>query len=366
MIELIDVTKDYPNGTRAVEEVSLKVEKGEIMILIGPSGCGKTTLLKTINRLIPHTDGRILIEDQDVMSLNQIALRRRIGYVIQQVGLFPHLNILENTTFVLKLNKVSYRIRKERAEELLATVGLPPEDYLYRFPSQLSGGQQQRIGVARALADDPGIILMDEPFGALDPITREQLQDEFLKLQKELNKCIVFVTHSMQEARKMGDRIAILNEGRLMQEGTIYELYKNPSVQFVCDFIGAHKIMQVLEAIEVKMSMRKDVPICSPGDPVEKIIETIDSKEWDNCFVIEESKKPLGTITREKLDKNGKNSLDEEQVTAFRDSVVESDYLRVAVEKMILCNCNILPVTDEEGKFKGMVSMETIYHTLTE
>ncbi len=213
MLTFENVSKTYKDGFQAVKSLSFEVEKGEFLVLIGPSGCGKTTTLKMINRLLPHTSGTIAIDGQDIMRQNVVNLRRNIGYVIQQIGLFPHYTIEENIALVPTLKGWDARKKKQRVEELLYLVGLDPAVYAKRFPKELSGGQQQRVGVARALAADPEIILMDEPFGALDPITREQLQEEFLKLQKEMNKTIVFVTHDMDEAIRMGDRIAVLKDG---------------------------------------------------------------------------------------------------------------------------------------------------------
>ncbi len=364
MIRLIDVTKIYPGGTEAVKQINMEIEKGETMILIGPSGCGKTTLLKTINRLIPHTSGRIFINGANVLSLNEIELRRQIGYVIQQIGLFPHLNILDNTTFVLKLNKVPLKKRKERAEELLTLVGLPPEEYLYRYPTQLSGGQQQRIGVARALAADPEIILMDEPFGALDPITREQVQDEFLKLQSNVQKTIVFVTHDIHEARKMGDRISIMRDGYLVQVGTVYQLYKHPADTFVEDFIGANKVFQLLEAVNVNKAAHRDVPVCSLEQPVTEIKKTAEESGWDNVFMVDERGRFLGTLSLEHLERSKGARLAGECIDPAKATISTGNPLSKAVETMLMHNCSYLPLLNEDGKLHSMVSFSSIYQLL--
>ncbi len=219
MLKLENVSKTYKGGKKAVKNIDLEIAKGEFICFIGPSGCGKTTTMKMINRLIEPSSGNIFIEGENIMKKDPVQLRREIGYVIQQIGLFPHMTIAQNISLVPKLLKWPEEKRKERARELLKLVDMGPE-YLERYPHELSGGQQQRIGVLRALAAEPPLILMDEPFGALDPITRDSLQEEFKKLQKTLNKTIVFVTHDMDEAIKLADRIVILKDGEIVQVGT--------------------------------------------------------------------------------------------------------------------------------------------------
>lgn len=219
MLKLEQVSKVYKGGKKAVNSIDLDIAKGEFICFIGPSGCGKTTTMKMINRLIEPSSGRIFIDGENIMEQDPVELRRKIGYVIQQIGLFPHMTIQQNISLVPKLLKWPEEKRKERARELLKLVDMGPE-YLDRYPHELSGGQQQRIGVLRALAAEPPLILMDEPFGALDPITRDSLQEEFKKLQRTLNKTIVFVTHDMDEAIKLADRIVILKAGEIVQVGT--------------------------------------------------------------------------------------------------------------------------------------------------
>lgn len=240
-ILLENVTKKYPDTDKpAVDSLNLEIAAGEIVVFVGPSGCGKTTTMRMINRLIEPTSGSIKIDGEDVLSLNAVKLRRTIGYVIQQVGLFPHLTIAQNVALVPKMLKWPKDKISSRGDELLELVGLPPGEYRDRYPRQLSGGQQQRVGVARALAADPPIMLMDEPFGAVDPITRARLQDEFLGLQDTLGKTIVFVTHDFDEAIKMGNRIAILREGSaIAQYATPEEILANPADDFVEGFIGS-------------------------------------------------------------------------------------------------------------------------------
>src|SRR5262245_10984189 len=240
MIRLEGVGKRYADGTVAVQELSLDVLPGEVVCLVGPSGCGKSTTLKMINRLIEPTVGRIFLEGRDVMGENPVTLRRRIGYVIQQIGLFPHQTIVTNVATVPSLLGTPRKEARARARELLALVGLEPETYADRYPHQLSGGQQQRVGVARALAADPPVLLMDEPFAAVDPIVRARLQDEFLRLQDELGKTVVLVTHDIDEAVRMGDKVAVMAQGgRLAQFATPAELLGHPADDFVADFVGS-------------------------------------------------------------------------------------------------------------------------------
>lgn len=253
MIYLEGVSKRYQNqGSDAVSGLSMEIKRGEFVVLVGPSGCGKTTTLRMINRLVEPTAGKIWIEGQDVTHIDPDQLRRGIGYVIQQIGLLPHLTIAENVALVPKLLGASKRSRRDRAEELLELVGLDPSIYADRYPKQLSGGQQQRVGVARALAADPPIMLMDEPFGAVDPIAREKLQLEFLRLQKKIRKTIVMVTHDIDEALRLGDRIAIFDVGsRLAQFDTPLEILSNPADDFVRDFVGTGASVRRLSLLKV-------------------------------------------------------------------------------------------------------------------
>lgn len=252
-IELTNVTKSYPNQAKAaVENFSMSIRPGELIMLVGPSGCGKTTTMKMINRIIEPTSGSIKIDGEDVLSLDQNILRRRIGYVIQQIGLFPHMTIAENISVVPKLLGWDKAKTSNRVEELLSLVELDPSQFANRYPKQLSGGQQQRVGVARALAADPPVMLMDEPFGATDPITREKLQDEFLRLQATIGKTIVFVTHDFDEAIKLGDRIAVLSErSQIEQFDTPANILANPASAYVSSFIGQGAALKRLALIPI-------------------------------------------------------------------------------------------------------------------
>jgi osmoprotectant transport system ATP-binding protein len=253
VIEFLEVSKSYPGSAEpVVRELSFTVPEGEICVLVGPSGCGKTTTMRMVNRLIEPTSGEIRIDGEPNTTMSPTALRRKIGYAIQEIGLFPHRTIRENVSTVPKLLEWSRGEIDDRASELLSLVGLDPEQYGDRYPAELSGGQQQRVGVARAMAADPPVMLMDEPFGAVDPITRERLQDEFLKIQQEINKTIVFVTHDIDEAIKMGDHIAILEEGGVLaQYDTPERILTEPATDFVASFVGGDRVLKRLSLTRV-------------------------------------------------------------------------------------------------------------------
>lgn len=242
MIEFDRVTKRFPDGTEALKEVSLTLPASQLTVIIGPSGCGKTTLMKMINKLERPSSGDVLISGDSIAELEGVQLRRSIGYVIQRIGLFPHMTILDNVMLVPKLLEWDKDKREKRALELLELAGLDAEVFANRYPLELSGGQQQRVGVIRALAGDPEILLMDEPFSALDPISREQLQDEFRKLQKDIQKTIIFVTHDMDEALKIADFLVVMREGKVEQTGTPQEVVARPANDFVREFIGTERI----------------------------------------------------------------------------------------------------------------------------
>ncbi len=255
MIEFQNVTKIFENAQEpAVKNLQIQISEGEIVVLVGPSGCGKTTTMKMINRLVDPTEGKIILDKQDVSKVDPLELRRNIGYVIQHIGLFPHLTVAENIATVPKLKKWSKETIAERVNELLKLVGMEPEMVKQKMPRQLSGGQQQRIGVARALAADPPIMLMDEPFGALDPITRERLQNEFLGIQQDVRKTIVFVTHDIDEAVKMGDRIVVMRDGEVLQYDTPNAILSTPADQFIANLTGEDRAIKYLSLVDVSRS----------------------------------------------------------------------------------------------------------------
>ncbi len=261
MIRFEHVTKRYPDGTTAVDDLSFEVADGELVTLVGPSGCGKTTTMKMVNRLIEPTSGRILLDGEDIAGLDPVALRRRIGYVIQQVGLFPHKTVLENTATVPHLLGWQRRRARERAAELLDLVGLDPAVHGDRYPDQLSGGQRQRVGVARALAADPPVLLMDEPFGAVDPVVRERLQSEFLRLQQQVRKTVLFVTHDIEEAVRLGDRIAVYGAGRLEQFDTPATVLGTPATPYVADFVGSDRGLKRLSVTPIEPGDLEQPPV---------------------------------------------------------------------------------------------------------
>ncbi len=303
MITFKNVTKQFADGTTAVDSMSFSIEKGEFFVLIGPSGCGKTTTLKMMNRLIPLSTGTILIDNKRISEYNIHELRWNIGYVLQQIALFPHMTIEENIAIVPEMKKWNNDQIKERTNELLHMVGLDPDTYCQRKPSELSGGQQQRIGVIRALAADPDIILMDEPFSALDPISREKLQEDMIDLQKKINKTIVFVTHDIQEALKLADRICIMREGSIVQLGTPNDILTSPANDFVRDFVGSSNkigtafhledIMQPIDRQEPKPAFTIDA-----SATLEEVLEML-SKE-DMLHVTSEGK-TVGRVNRQMI-----------------------------------------------------------------
>ncbi|MBD3176397.1 MAG: ATP-binding cassette domain-containing protein [Armatimonadia bacterium] len=259
MITIEEVSKTFPDGTEAVKDLSLEIEEGETVVLLGTSGSGKTTTMKMVNRLIEPTSGRISVDGQDIMDQDPVQLRRHIGYAIQSIGLFPHMTLGENISVVPQLLGWDQPRTDDHVDQLLNMVQLEPEVYRDRFPSQLSGGQRQRVGVARSLAGDPPVVLMDEPFGALDPITREQLQNEFLELEDEIKKTVVFVTHDVFEAVKMGDRIALLDAGELQQLSSPAELVDNPANEFVSQFLGQQRFQLALVTRTLEFLLDKGI-----------------------------------------------------------------------------------------------------------
>ena len=271
MIELEDLTKMYPGQpVPAVDHVNMRIPRGEIVVLVGPSGCGKTTTMKMVNRLIEPTSGRIVLDGEDVTKVNANQLRRRIGYVIQQIGLFPHQTIKQNIATVPKVLGWDKDRIDHRVDELLRTVGMDPEEFRDRYPKELSGGQRQRVGVARAMSVDPDVMLMDEPFGAIDPITRERLQNEFLRVQAEIRKTIIFVTHDIDEAIKMGDRIAILQEqSHIAQFAPPEEILTAPANDFVADFIGSGASLKRLNLTRIRdIQLHADAPVVDVNDDI--------------------------------------------------------------------------------------------------
>ena len=303
MVRFENVSKVYPDGTKAVQELNLHIARGEFVCLIGPSGCGKTTTMKMINRLHEATSGKIYVDGRDISTVNPVELRRNIGYVIQQVGLFPHLTIAQNIELVPRLLGWDRARRDRRVDELLEMVGLDPAVYRDRYPRELSGGQQQRVGVLRALAAEPDLILMDEPFGALDPITRETLQDELKRLQAKLKKTVVFVTHDMDEALKLADRIVVMKEGRIHQVASPEELLRNPKDEFVEQFVGRHRMVAPAESLTVGEIMIQDPVSARPDYGLAEAVATMRKRRVNSVLVVDEDGKLLGLVTARAIER---------------------------------------------------------------
>lgn len=303
MIELIDVSKTYAGqSVPAVKNLTLTIQEGKTCVFVGPSGCGKSTILRMINRMIEPTSGTILIDKEDIQNKDPDKLRMSIGYVIQQIGLLPHRTIAENVAIVPRLYGWSKGRISKRVDELLELVGLDPEESKFKFPAQLSGGQMQRVGVARALAADPPIMLMDEPFGAVDPIVRGHLQDEFLRLQKEVKKTVCFVTHDINEAIKMGDTIAIFDIGTLIQHGTPQEILSSPANEFVSDFIGHDRVVKKLTLFQVS-DVASDIPCVVRENELNNISQKMQNEKAAVSILLNGSGSPCGLITAQDLEK---------------------------------------------------------------
>lgn len=367
MIKFEHVSKVYTDGFKAVDSVSFEVPEGEFLVLIGPSGSGKSTTMKMINRMIPHTNGTISIDGKDITKLNPSELRRNIGYVIQQIGLFPHYTIEKNIAIVPELKGWDKEKIKARVKELLIMVDLDPEVYGSRYPKELSGGQQQRVGVARALASDPRVLLMDEPFGALDPITRDQLQDQLITLQRKLKKTIVFVTHDMDEALKLGDRIAIMKDGNLLQIDTPEKILQEPASNFVEEFIGKDRIIQNPELMPVVSVMTTRVVTSllnlSPEKALlmmrqQKITSLIIEDDLDDSFV--------GLISAYELIKkmNLIQSI-EEILIVPEHTLTLTATAKDAIMMMPSVKYGVIPVLNEAKKVVGIVTRGTLLTALS-
>ncbi len=358
MIRFEGVSRRY-GDVAAVDNVTLHVPAGELVVLIGPSGSGKTTCLKMINRLIEPSEGRVLVNDRDIADEDPQDLRRGMGYVIQSVGLFPHLTVKQNVQVVPRLLGWTQQRSAARADELLAAVGLEPALYRDRYPRELSGGQQQRVGVARALAVDPPILLMDEPFGAVDPLTRERLQDEFLELQRRLQKTVVFVTHDMQEAVKLADRICLMNEGHIEQYDTPEELLRNPRNRFVRQFVGSDRALTHLSRILVRDAMvyAPSLELNTPADEAEQLLAANPSLYVTDGDVL------LGWIMRPAFVAGGSVEAGFTRLPVGQ-ALGETDNVREAVSKMIELGVASLPVVDASARLTGQLGLEQVV-TLT-
>jgi osmoprotectant transport system ATP-binding protein len=351
-------TKRYPgSASAAVENLNLEVAAGEICVLVGPSGCGKTTAMRMVNRMVEMSDGDVLIGGRSVSERSPAQLRREIGYVIQQIGLFPHRTIAENVGAVPQLLGWKRERIAARSAELLELVGLDPE-LAGRYPAQLSGGQQQRVGVARALAADPLVMLMDEPFGAIDPINRERLQNEFLRLQAEIGKTVLFVTHDIDEAIKMGDRIAIMREGgRVAQYATPAELLMDPADEFVEDFVGADRALKRLALMRVSDIDLWEAPLAYVGQATGEVRAKLKGAEVPYPLLVDGERRPLGWLSE--------RDLAGEHVPAKPDSPLgplldRDDVMRDALADLLQGEAQYAAVTDGAGHIAGVLSIEII------
>jgi osmoprotectant transport system ATP-binding protein len=355
------VSKRFPNGTVAVHELSLDIHDGEICVLVGPSGCGKTTTLKMINRLIEPTSGRIFLRGDDVTDADPVRLRRRIGYVIQQVGLFPHQTIGANVATVPKLLGWSNERVTARVDELLDLVGLEPSTYRRRYPAQLSGGQQQRVGVARALAADPPVLLMDEPFGAIDPVTRARLQDEFLNLQAAVRKTVVFVTHDIEEAVKMGDRIAILNVGGVLAQYDVpAEILGHPASDMVADFVGPDRGLKRLRVTPIDLDFLEHPPTVDPEQSLAEARDAMQRTGLDWVAAVDRDGVLRGSVVLEHATGNGGVADHLERIEAW---VPCTGHLQDALAMTLLTQAGWVAVLDGDH-YLGVLTPEAVYRSL--
>ncbi len=362
-LEFREATKRYPGQDEpAVDGLSLEVPAGEICVLVGPSGCGKTTAMRMVNRMIDITGGDILLDGRSVKEREPAELRREIGYAIQQIGLFPHLSVADNIATVPRLLGWDKERIRARVDELLELVSLDAHETRGRFPAQLSGGQRQRVGVARALAVDPPLMLMDEPFGAIDPINRERLQNEFLRLQREIRKTIVFVTHDIDEAIKMGDRIAILQQGgKLAQYAPPAELLMYPASRFVEDFVGADRALKRLALQRVRDVDLWKAPLVRVGEPVSEARAKAADSEVPYPLLIDEKGRPLGWLSENGL--RGERVI-EELRSAAKPVLELDDVLRDALSDLLQEEAQYGPVVNERGEVFGVLSIEMLAHAL--
>jgi osmoprotectant transport system ATP-binding protein len=361
MIRLDRVGKTYPDGSVAVGELSLDIPRDEICILIGPSGCGKTTTLQMINRLVEPTAGRIFLEGNDVTDADPVQLRRRMGYVIQQTGLFPHQTIATNIGTVPRLLGWKKERISARVDELLELVGLPPAVYRTRYPAQVSGGQRQRVGVARALAADPAVLLMDEPFGAIDPVTRTRLQDEFLRLHAEVGKTVVFVTHDIEEAIKMGDRIAILNVGGVLEQfDTPAHILGHPASDMVADFVGSDRALKRLRVTEIDPDLLEHPPVLPPDATLTEAREAMARADALLVVVVDENDVLCGVVRATRADGDGPVS---SRVEPAEGTVPLNGKLQDVLARVLLTDLGWVAVVDG-ARYVGGLTPESVFESL--
>ncbi|MCK6727840.1 betaine/proline/choline family ABC transporter ATP-binding protein [Enterobacter bugandensis] len=368
MIKLENLTKQFSQKHgqtfKAVDNVNLNVPEGEMCVLLGPSGCGKTTTLKMINRLITPSSGNILINGEDTNGMDTVTLRRNIGYVIQQIGLFPNMTIEENITVVPRMLGWDKARCKARAEELMDMVAMDPHKFLHRYPREMSGGQQQRIGVIRALAADPPVLLMDEPFGAVDPINREVIQNQFLEMQRKLKKTVMLVSHDIDEALKLGDRIAVFRQGKIVQCASPDELLAKPANEFVGSFVGQDRTLKRLLLVSAGDVTDQQPTITVRGStPLPEAFATMDDNDIRAITVVDEHGKPLGFVKRREARNASGTCAD--ILHPFRMTGKAEDNLRVVLSRLYESNTNWMPIVDEDGRYNGEISQDYIAEYLS-
>ncbi|NMB10392.1 MAG: ABC transporter ATP-binding protein [Tissierellia bacterium] len=366
MIEFNNISKIYPGNKVAVKDINMSFDSGEFVVFIGTSGSGKTTCMRMINRMINPTSGEILIDGKNIMDMNEVDLRRQIGYVIQQVGLMPHMTVYENIVMVPKLLKWDKDKQREIAERLIKRVDLPVS-FLDRYPQELSGGQQQRIGVIRALAADQKIILMDEPFGALDPITRASLQKLIKKLQKEMGKTIVFVTHDMDEALSLADKIAILDKGRLVQFDTPDGILANPKNEFVEKLVGEERLNEARSSYQsVKDIMFKNIISAREDMTVHEAIKIMSKNRVDMLFIVDEQDVLHGLVDIFDLERVGRKNIKVQEIMKDADYILDSASVRDAIYSITNLGYKNLPVVDSDSKLVGLVTRAAVVDAIYE
>ncbi len=367
MIRFENVKKKYKSNV-IIKGLNLEIEKGKLIVIIGESGCGKTTILKMINRLIEVTSGKIYIGDKDIKKTEPTKLRRNIGYVIQQTGLFPHMTVKENIQIILKTQKLDKDIIEKNTIDVMNMVGLEPEDFLDRYPRELSGGQQQRVGVARAFVTNPEIILMDEPFSALDPMTKSDLQDELVELQSKVNKTIVFVTHDMEEAIKIADMICIMKDGEILQYDTPENILKNPVDDFVSNFVGKNRIWASPEFIKLEDIMIEKPITATEEFGVLKCIDKMRQNKVDSLLIVNSKTRELqGMVKGKKL----RNIEDKSQKIS---SLMERNFVKLSPENNILDALKVInenrvsavPIVDNKNILKGLITKSSLVTTLSQ
>ncbi|MFC5701418.1 betaine/proline/choline family ABC transporter ATP-binding protein [Cohnella faecalis] len=370
MIRFENVTKTYDDGFEALKGINLEFSEGELTVLIGPSGCGKSTLMKHINRLNNPTTGAIYIRDRDISRIDPVELRRSIGYVIQNVGLFPHMNIAKNVAVVPRLLKWDKSKTEQKVDELLRMVNLDPGVYRSRYPSELSGGQQQRIGVIRALAADPDVILLDEPFSALDPISRDQLQDELIRLQQELKKTIVFVTHDMDEAIKIADTIVLMKDGEVVQRGTPDHILRHPANEFVSSFIGKKRLPTdtLNPDLTVDDVMSEHPVTASPNRGMAEAVKFMEKNRVDSLIIVGPDRRLLGhasifRVLRRFKEEDARLS---DVMQPFAHVVESGSSVALALALMSEHRLPYLPVVNDKGQLAGLITKGSVVRHLAD